>query len=49
MRLLAIMPARLDGRTSAVIKDILFNDWLDERRQAASIEWYWGKASKTSA
>jgi len=49
MRVLAIHPARLDGRTGAVIKNILFKDWLTERRQAAHIEWCWGNASKTSA
>lgn len=48
MRVLAITPARLDDRTRTVIKDILFKDWLDKRRQAAHIEWCWGNASKTS-
>jgi putative peptide maturation system protein len=47
LRVLAIVPARLDGRTRAVIKDILFDDWLAERRRAARIEWCWGNASKT--
>ena len=49
MRVLEIVPAQLDDRTRAVIKDILFEDWLAERRQAARIEWCWGNASKTSA
>ena len=49
IRVLAIIPARLDGHTHAVIKDILFKDWLDARRQAAHIEWCWGNASTTSA
>jgi putative peptide maturation system protein len=40
MRVLAIVPARLDGRTQA---------WLTERREATRIEWCWGNASKTSA
>jgi parvulin-like peptidyl-prolyl isomerase len=44
---LAIVPARLDGRTRAVIKNILFDDWLTERRNEARIEWCWGNASKT--
>ena len=48
MSVLAIIPAQLDGRTHAVIKDILFQDWLAEHRQAARIEWCWGNASKTS-
>ncbi len=49
MRVLGIIPARLDGRTHAAIKDILYKDWLAERRQAARIEWCWGNASKTSS
>jgi putative peptide maturation system protein len=46
-RVLAIVPARLNGRTREVIKNILFDEWLAERRQAARIEWCWGNASKT--
>ncbi len=49
MKVLAIIPARLDDRTRAAIKHILFNDWLAKRRQAARIEWCWGNASKTSS
>jgi putative peptide maturation system protein len=48
IRVLAIIPAQLNGRTRAVIKDILFNEWLTERRKAARIEWCWGNAAKTS-
>jgi putative peptide maturation system protein len=48
MRVLAIVPAQLDDRTRTVIKDILFQDWLNKRRQASHIEWCWGNASKTS-
>jgi putative peptide maturation system protein len=47
MRVLAIVPARLDGRRRAAIKNILFDEWLAERRQAARIQWCWGNASKT--
>jgi hypothetical protein len=39
----------LDGRTRTAIKEILFREWLDERRQAAAIEWCWGNVGKTSA
>ena len=49
VHVLEMVPARLDDRMRAVIKDILFKDWLAERRQAARIEWCWGNASKTSA
>jgi hypothetical protein len=47
LRVLTIVPARLDDRTCAAIKKILFEDWLAERRQAAQIEWCWGNVSKT--
>jgi putative peptide maturation system protein len=46
MRVLAIVPARLDARTEAAIKEILFKDWLAERLEATQIEWCWGNASK---
>ena len=45
---LEIVPARLDSRTRAVIKNILFDDWLAQRRREARIEWCWGNASKTT-
>lgn len=49
MRVLAILPARLDERTRAAIEDILFRAWLTERRQASRIEWCWGNAALTAA
>jgi putative peptide maturation system protein len=47
LRVHSTVPARLDERTRAAIKEILFEDWLAERRQAARIEWCWGNVSKT--
>jgi putative peptide maturation system protein len=47
MRVMARRPARLDERTRSVIKEILFDEWLAERRRAARIEWCWGNAGKT--
>jgi putative peptide maturation system protein len=47
LRVLEIVPARLDDRTRAAIKHILFEGWLAERRKAAQIEWCWGNISKT--
>jgi putative peptide maturation system protein len=44
---LAIVPAELDYRTRAAIKEVLFGDWLAERRHAAHIEWCWGNATNT--
>lgn len=47
LRVLAVVPAQLDGRTRAAVKNVLFDEWLAERRRAARIEWFWGNASKT--
>lgn len=49
IRVLDIIPARLDSRTTTAVKDILLKEWLAEGRQAARIEWCWGNASQTSA
>ena len=29
-------------------KAMVFEEWLEARRQAASIEWFWGTADQTS-
>jgi putative peptide maturation system protein len=42
VRVLSLTSARLDEPTRTAIKDILFEEWLEERRQAAQVEWYWG-------
>jgi putative peptide maturation system protein len=47
MRILGVVPASLDNRVRAVIKEIIFKDWLVEQRKAATIEWYWGNAQTT--
>ena len=39
-------PARLDQRTWSAIEQLLFDEWLAERRRTARIEWYWGPASR---
>jgi len=41
VRVLSVTPARLDERTRNAIKKMLFEEWLAERRQTATIEWYW--------
>jgi putative peptide maturation system protein len=47
VRVLSVTPARLDQETRLAIKKTLFEEWLDERRQAARIEWSWGNAAQT--
>lgn len=49
VRVLSHAPARLDAPTRAAIQDLLFDEWLEERRRAASIEWYWGPAVPAGA
>ena len=45
---LSLTPARLDEPLRRTIQSILFDQWLTERREAATIEWYWGNAARTS-
>jgi putative peptide maturation system protein len=35
-------PARLTREIENFIQHLLFQEWLDKKRQMASIEWYWG-------
>ena len=44
-RLLGVVRATLDDDTREGIKKTLFEQWLEERRQGAGIEWLWGKAA----
>jgi putative peptide maturation system protein len=46
VRMLSLTSARLDALTHLAIKDILFEEWLEERRQAAQVEWYWGTQTR---
>lgn len=40
-QLLQRKAASLDDRTSAGIEDLLFQDWLAERRKKATVRWHW--------
>ena len=44
VRVLSKTPARLDGPTRTAVQDALFEEWLEQRRSNAAIEWYWGPA-----
>lgn len=39
---LAICSAELDDVMQEKISNVLFNDWLDEQRRMAHVEWFWG-------
>jgi putative peptide maturation system protein len=43
---LSVTPAVLDNATAASIENLLFEEWLEKRRQTAAIEWFWGNAIK---
>jgi putative peptide maturation system protein len=45
---LSLSPAVLDNATAESIRNLLFEQWLEERRKAAVIEWLWGNSAKTS-
>jgi putative peptide maturation system protein len=47
LRVLSFIPARADETTRRAIQEVLFQEWLDERRQRATIEWLWGDAART--
>jgi putative peptide maturation system protein len=46
--ILSLSPAVLDNATAESIRNLLFDQWLEERRKGATIEWLWGNATKTS-
>ena len=41
VRIMSIIPAQLDDGTREQIQRLLFDHWLDERRQQAQVEWFW--------
>jgi putative peptide maturation system protein len=43
-QVLAFVPARLDAVTRQQVRDALFEQWLEERRRTARVEWFWGAA-----
>jgi putative peptide maturation system protein len=45
VRVLQIVPALLDESTREAVKDRLFEQWLEEQRQQATVEWFWGNTS----
>jgi len=45
VRLLSLSPARQDEPTRAAIEEALFDEWLIERRRAATVTWHWGTSN----
>jgi putative peptide maturation system protein len=48
IRVLSVVPPTLDEPTRNSIKKILFEEWLEERRSTATVEWFWGNISGTA-
>jgi parvulin-like peptidyl-prolyl isomerase len=48
VRMLAVERAVLDEATTALIERRVFADWLEKRRQSASVEWFWGNRARTA-
>jgi putative peptide maturation system protein len=47
-RIISVVRATLDDTTRDAIKNILFEEWLEQRRSAASVEWLWGNCRSSS-
>jgi putative peptide maturation system protein len=47
VRVLAVAPAEAGERTRRAVERVLFERWLANRRDAATIEWNWGNADLT--
>jgi putative peptide maturation system protein len=48
LKVISVSPATLDPRTRRLVQERIFDEWLDERRRAAKIEWFWGTTARTS-
>jgi putative peptide maturation system protein len=49
LRVIGVTPPRLNDSTRDAIRRRLFEDWLDQRRRSADIEWYWGNATQSQS
>ncbi|MGW6375796.1 TIGR04500 family putative peptide maturation system protein [Rhodococcus sp. NPDC055112] len=47
VQVLARFGAASDARADRAVSEAVFAQWLDERREAARVEWFWGDAAKT--
>ncbi|WP_248961630.1 TIGR04500 family putative peptide maturation system protein [Sphaerisporangium perillae] len=48
-KVLAIVPAVLDGPVRDQIERRLFAEWIERRRSTAKIEWFWGTTDRTGS
>ena len=48
VRVLRMARARLDEATRTLITALLFEEWLEERRAGAAVEWFWGDVERAA-
>lgn len=49
LKVISIGEAVLDAATRRRVERRVFDEWIEERRRAAKIEWFWGTTARTSA
>ncbi|MFI6922188.1 TIGR04500 family putative peptide maturation system protein [Nonomuraea spiralis] len=49
VKVLAVEPAVLDETVRDLVERRIFGEWIEERRNTAKIEWFWGVAERTAA
>ncbi|MEU1883700.1 TIGR04500 family putative peptide maturation system protein [Streptosporangium sp. NPDC020072] len=47
VKVLAVEPAVLDDAVRDLVERRIFAEWIERRRRAAKIEWFWGTAERT--
>ncbi|MFF4412410.1 TIGR04500 family putative peptide maturation system protein [Streptosporangium sp. NPDC001559] len=47
VKVLAVEPAVLDDAVRDLVERRIFAEWIERRRRAAKVEWFWGTAERT--
>ncbi|MCT9929249.1 TIGR04500 family putative peptide maturation system protein [Planotetraspora sp. A-T 1434] len=47
-KVIEVRTATLDEATRKAVQKTLFDEWIEERRAASKVEWFWGSASRTA-
>ncbi|MEZ0076772.1 hypothetical protein [Planotetraspora sp. GP83] len=47
-KVIEVKAATLDEETRKAVQKTLFDEWIEERRSASKVEWFWGSASRTA-
>ncbi|WP_433428577.1 TIGR04500 family putative peptide maturation system protein [Nonomuraea sp. CA-141351] len=49
IRVISVSSAELDASARRRVEQRIFEEWLQERRRTARVEWFWGTTARTSA